>query len=111
MTEDCPICYEELRLETKTTRCNHTFHKECLEEWLRSESICPLCRNEYPIEKPLSRRGGGIFAEIATAAEQDQFLNTNVHLYTFALTPLNYEPTGTIGTNFDDILTTTTNTF
>ncbi|CAF1172549.1 unnamed protein product [Adineta ricciae] len=58
-TEDqCLICLENLSLKnTETFPCNHTFHRECLEEWFKIERTCPLCRklllfsDEFPTLK------------------------------------------------------------
>lgn len=50
MTE-CAICMELVdtsdRKTSKTLKCSHTFHKECILEWLdvsRGNRTCPLCR-------------------------------------------------------------------
>ena len=44
----CPICLSEYR--TKDTLrtlpdCFHYFHSDCIDEWLRMNSTCPLCRH------------------------------------------------------------------
>ena len=49
---DCVLCFEPLSdKETRTTLCNHTFHKNCLLELSKKSSTrtrddfpCPLCR-------------------------------------------------------------------
>jgi hypothetical protein len=45
---ECPICYEPMTDTSNVyvTKCNHSFHKECFEEWssLPEGSICPMCR-------------------------------------------------------------------
>ncbi|XP_042026185.1 putative RING-H2 finger protein ATL21A [Salvia splendens] len=51
----CPICLvdycpkDELRC---IPECQHCFHSECVDEWLRLNSSCPLCRNSpsHPLE-------------------------------------------------------------
>ncbi|ONI07425.1 hypothetical protein PRUPE_5G119700 [Prunus persica] len=48
----CPICLSEYKSkETLRTipECNHYFHANCVDEWLRMKATCPLCRN--PQEK------------------------------------------------------------
>ena len=69
MLEECAICLCDIevaprkrkwlallrrRLKKKqpvTTSCNHTFHKQCLENWSKNEynssnNLCPICRSE-----------------------------------------------------------------
>lgn len=45
---DCAICTEEF-VEGVCVRvlpnCNHRFHMECIDKWLRSHSSCPTCRH------------------------------------------------------------------
>jgi hypothetical protein len=42
--DKCPICLEEMKTK-KQTLCNHLFHKECIEEWIKNnKNTCPLCR-------------------------------------------------------------------
>ncbi|GAV65770.1 zf-RING_2 domain-containing protein [Cephalotus follicularis] len=56
----CPICLSEYRSkETLRTipECNHYFHANCIDEWLKINATCPLCRNspeESSIAKPSS---------------------------------------------------------
>ncbi|KAH9605338.1 hypothetical protein KSS87_009272 [Heliosperma pusillum] len=44
----CPICLSEYQPK-ETLRsipeCNHFFHADCIDEWLRMNVTCPLCRN------------------------------------------------------------------
>jgi len=45
LQEDCPICLESMAdKESVETNCKHHFHKECLDEHLRTKNSCPLCR-------------------------------------------------------------------
>ena len=44
----CSICLSEY--EPKDTvrcipECNHCFHADCIDEWLRMTATCPMCRN------------------------------------------------------------------
>ncbi|XP_041822625.1 E3 ubiquitin-protein ligase CIP8 [Chelmon rostratus] len=42
----CLICHNDLNQGTGGTRelqCTHTFHKECIEEWLWGKQSCPTC--------------------------------------------------------------------
>ncbi|XP_010266503.1 PREDICTED: putative RING-H2 finger protein ATL21A isoform X2 [Nelumbo nucifera] len=44
----CPICLSEYR-PNETLRsipeCKHCFHADCIDEWLKINATCPLCRN------------------------------------------------------------------
>jgi hypothetical protein len=45
--ECCSICtvdFEANEAVKACTGCNQRFHKDCLEEWLRRATSCPLCR-------------------------------------------------------------------
>ena len=42
----CSICledFDETKEEYKLS-CNHNYHKECIQMWLRTRTTCPLCR-------------------------------------------------------------------
>ncbi|KAL1326427.1 hypothetical protein HN51_036522 [Arachis hypogaea] len=44
----CSIClceYEPKDTLRTIPECNHYFHAECIDEWLRMNGTCPLCRN------------------------------------------------------------------
>lgn len=45
---NCPLCLNE-RNETISTPCGHLFCLECLIEWMRVKSECPMCRTPCPI--------------------------------------------------------------
>lgn len=42
----CPICLSDMKVgETaRRLRCNHLYHKSCVDEWLRENASCPTCR-------------------------------------------------------------------
>jgi len=42
----CSICLEEFKYdeELKKLKCDHIFHKGCLEPWLNKNNKCPICR-------------------------------------------------------------------
>ena len=55
--QDCPICFEALltsqsRRHVIKTKCNHTFHKRCLNKWLATNNSCPICRTQLK-EQPV----------------------------------------------------------
>ncbi|XWS53350.1 hypothetical protein CRYUN_Cryun11dG0149700 [Craigia yunnanensis] len=44
---ECSICLGVFEDEEKLKvlpECNHAYHSECVDEWLSSQSSCPLCR-------------------------------------------------------------------
>lgn len=44
----CAICLSEFQpMETLKTipDCDHCFHADCIDEWLRLNGTCPMCRN------------------------------------------------------------------
>jgi hypothetical protein len=44
---ECNICIEHIIDEDKyITKCNHIFHKECINKWLQLNNKCPYCRTE-----------------------------------------------------------------
>ena len=47
MLGECPICLDTMDNNLITTKCNHTFHKECFDLWFNYKNTCPLCRIPY----------------------------------------------------------------
>jgi len=43
---DCCICMDDIKNDNFKTECDHVFHKECLDEWLKNSSTCPICRSQ-----------------------------------------------------------------
>jgi Ring finger domain len=51
----CPICMEPFRhgdavCLPNNERCNHSFHVECMKDWLVKHTRCPCCRELYLLE-------------------------------------------------------------
>ncbi|KAK2993867.1 hypothetical protein RJ640_003979 [Escallonia rubra] len=44
----CPICLSEYNVKDTLRcipECQHCFHADCIDEWLRMNGTCPVCRN------------------------------------------------------------------
>ena len=52
---DCSICMEKISKDFILTKCNHYFHKACLEQWEARSIQCPYCRSSLITGKPLTR--------------------------------------------------------
>jgi hypothetical protein len=50
LDSSCAICLSttENRPVRMIRACQHSFHAECLDEWLTRKAECPLCRGELP---------------------------------------------------------------
>ena len=45
---NCPICLDDF-IESeyyRNLKCNHAFHKKCIDRWFKKENNCPMCRTE-----------------------------------------------------------------
>ena len=44
--EVCAVCQSKYEAKEKviTLRCNHEFHQPCIDTWLQTNAVCPLCR-------------------------------------------------------------------
>ncbi|KAF7130453.1 hypothetical protein RHSIM_Rhsim10G0155700 [Rhododendron simsii] len=49
MSVECAVCLSKLEKGKKirNLKCNHTFHKVCVNIWLQQDSVvtCPICRS------------------------------------------------------------------
>ncbi|EAS00893.3 zinc finger, C3HC4 type (RING finger) protein (macronuclear) [Tetrahymena thermophila SB210] len=53
-SELCAVCLEEFVInkdQVRVTICQHIFHHECLEEWLKKQQNCPSCRQELTLQR------------------------------------------------------------
>ena len=54
-TDHCSICMEPYLSERKEiiklTKCGHMFHSKCLERWVATKEICPLCRDNCVVKE------------------------------------------------------------
>jgi E3 ubiquitin-protein ligase RNF38/44 len=48
---ECAICMQEYQpqeqIKELTCDARHHFHKECIDQWLKVQSVCPLCRKNF----------------------------------------------------------------
>lgn len=56
---ECCICMDnftgaDIIVET---RCNHVFHKNCCQDWLKQARTCPVCRTDIPVALGLMEGG------------------------------------------------------
>ncbi|KAK7144335.1 hypothetical protein R3I94_010678 [Phoxinus phoxinus] len=52
----CLICHDNLRKGgggIRELHCSHSFHIECIEEWLWSKQTCPTCQKHVAMPEPL----------------------------------------------------------
>ncbi|KAK1403749.1 RING-type domain-containing protein [Heracleum sosnowskyi] len=58
-SEECSVClstFENGQDIRKVKQCNHSFHKHCLDKWLRQDfPTCPLCRTSVLPERIVAR--------------------------------------------------------
>jgi hypothetical protein len=44
----CGICLENTSGQIRRlTKCDHIFHKDCIDKWFLINSKCPICRKDY----------------------------------------------------------------
>ncbi|CAL5098349.1 unnamed protein product [Urochloa decumbens] len=51
---ECSVCLENFdagNSKLRTMPCNHSFHEQCIFNWLRINHVCPLCRFPLPTEQ------------------------------------------------------------
>ena len=54
---ECPICYQCINNDIYKTKCNHLFHKSCLNLWFSRQEkdnsfnfSCPYCRGNLDVK-------------------------------------------------------------
>lgn len=47
----CVICLEEQYHSVIKFKCGHSFHKQCILDWIKIKNMCPICKSK--LEKPL----------------------------------------------------------
>ena len=59
---NCSICQESLETGTRLRTCRHTFHDDCIDQWLQMNTRCPVCRHDVRDLQPtftIRRNGQG----------------------------------------------------
>lgn len=53
LVDCCPVCLNtnESFRRMITLKCNHSYHKTCIDSWLEKENTCPVCRSVVVFEK------------------------------------------------------------
>ena len=46
----CIICLDAISVAEIMTSCHHTYHKKCLDTWLKKSKECPVCRQKITYE-------------------------------------------------------------
>ena len=41
---ECSICLDKINKNSIFLDCNHSYHYECINSWIKIKPICPLCR-------------------------------------------------------------------
>ena len=46
LLDECSICLEKYKVNDKilNLNCRHSFHKDCINIWLKDNNTCPQCR-------------------------------------------------------------------
>lgn len=88
-SETCVICLDELTPQVsivKQLRCGHTFHCDCIDQWLANSKHCPLCLQHVAVGRDVRRPELTQQLELtncstqalASSEEADDFPNTSV---------------------------------
>eukprot|EP01028_Stygiella_incarcerata_P000020 TRINITY_DN1003_c0_g1_i3.p1 TRINITY_DN1003_c0_g1~~TRINITY_DN1003_c0_g1_i3.p1 ORF type:complete len:226 (+),score=46.46 TRINITY_DN1003_c0_g1_i3:205-882(+) len=50
LNDDCPICLETFQPGDRVSRlpCRHVYHTTCINQWLRVQGRCPVCKARLP---------------------------------------------------------------
>ena len=47
MNFECNICMTNEVKPLSQLKCNHLFHSDCIDKWLKQSETCPYCREEF----------------------------------------------------------------
>lgn len=52
--KECPICLDITHApRSRRLPCGHTFHRACIDTWLRHNPTCPVCRKRVSSAAPV----------------------------------------------------------
>lgn len=75
---DCAVCLckiGELGEEIRVLRCDHMFHKDCLDRWVGlKNTTCPLCRESIGPKRAITQLGAEVllFRVFSTRADEER---------------------------------------
>lgn len=49
---NCIICIEDILTDIEYLPCAHSFHRNCINEWMESNNTCPICKIPIFISSP-----------------------------------------------------------
>ena len=68
----CSICLDNIpNSDIKELRCNHKFHRNCINIWLRENNTCPLCRQLQGSNRNVSMNNRENNREIDSDSEEE----------------------------------------
>lgn len=87
MSDDiCPICLEDIIHSFKKMICSHKFHNNCILEWKKYNSSCPICRCD------LNEQKSEYFKQVIPSDNNNKIpknITSEFNLY-----PEDYQPSG-----------------
>ena len=76
---ECAICLDNSTMNMTTTICGHTYHKECIDRWVKTNASCPTCRKSLKQIKtiPKFKKGQAVRYNSRKQAEFYQYIRTH----------------------------------
>ena len=109
LSNNCVICLGEFNsnvdpqqkkfLDTKViSRCGHNFHRQCLNDWLAIQNLCPICKQKDPLNPDLE------LLEPAYMKSKERACNYTTHRFSSDLIEEDMKSEKKTDTNFDSIM-------
>ena len=48
---ECPVCFKQLNKNCTKFPCGHTFHYNCIKQWLANHILCPTCKENILVDE------------------------------------------------------------